>query len=101
MKTAATLISSAYFLLSLCFSPVIATPNNAPENPKSDALVQQGWEAWGKNDHRQVETHFRDALKEDPKNMRASIGLALLAEIETQDVQVWKTLHEMSSAISK
>jgi tetratricopeptide (TPR) repeat protein len=53
--------------------------------PDASTLVADGWKAWEKGDHEAVEGKFLEALKEDPNNSRAQLGLALLYSLQGKD----------------
>ena len=62
---------------------------------ESSNLVDEAWKAWEQNDHVQVEQKFQAAIKADPKNTRAYIGLAFLYEIQRKEKQSWETFKNV------
>jgi tetratricopeptide (TPR) repeat protein len=66
---------------------------NAQAGPeRSLALVAEAWKAWGENNQQQVEAKLTAALKEDPANTRASLGLYLLYRMQGKERQAWDAL---------
>jgi predicted Zn-dependent protease len=62
------------------------------DTARSSALVAEAWKAWGENSQSQVEAKFIAALKEDPSNLRAHMGLYLLYQMQGKEKQAWESL---------
>ncbi len=65
---------------------------------ESSVLVDEAWKAWEQNDHSTVEQKFQTAIKADPKNTRAYIGLAFLYEIQRKEKQSWEVFRNVMTS---
>jgi tetratricopeptide (TPR) repeat protein len=65
---------------------------------ESSNLVDEAWKAWEQNDHATVEQKFQAAIKADPKNTRAYIGLAFLYEIQRKEKQSWEAFRNVMAS---
>lgn len=75
-----------YFYISL-FALIIC--GTLPLFAQSSTLIDEAWKAWEQNDNVTVEQKFLAAIKADPKNTRAYIGLAYLYELQHRDKEAW------------
>jgi len=82
----------------LIFLLAAASPNS---NEKSNVFVEEAWKAWGENNQQQVEAKFTAALKEDLANVRASLGLYLLYEMQGKKREAWTALKSILQAKDK
>ncbi|MGH9853752.1 MAG: DUF3857 domain-containing protein, partial [Blastocatellia bacterium] len=83
-------------LLTLCLTFLFLNGAKAQTSPeKSHALVAEAWKAWGENNQPQVEAKLTAAIKEDPANTRASLGLYLLYHMQGKDRQAWDALKNV------
>lgn len=70
-------------LLVSCLMLILLSATGSLANPeKSQALVAEAWKAWGENNQPQVEAKLTAALREDPGNARAYLGLYLLYQMQ-------------------
>ncbi|HKA20622.1 MAG TPA: DUF3857 domain-containing protein [Blastocatellia bacterium] len=58
----------------------------------ADALVADAWKAWEQNNKQLVEAKFLAAIKEDPRNTRAALGLSLLYILQKKNAASWERL---------
>jgi hypothetical protein len=65
-------------LLILSIFLLLLQGRSAFANIAADALVADAWKAWYQNNQQLVEAKFLAAIKEDPRNTRAALGLSLL-----------------------
>jgi Tfp pilus assembly protein PilF len=72
-------------LASLAIVATATTLRATPPPGRTETLLADAWAAWEKGDQRQVETKFLDALKEEPSNARAQLGLMLLYSLQRRD----------------
>jgi len=56
----------------------------------SDSLVQMAWSAWNQNDRPAVERLFQSALRADPTNARAYLGLSYLYAYQDEQPAAWE-----------
>lgn len=61
-------------------------------------LVNQAWKAWSEGDQKGAETKLLDALKADPGNARANLGLSFLYGSQRNYAVAWKAYE---SALGK
>jgi len=78
-------IVKRYIPIFLIFNRIILA-----DSVTSAHLVDEAWEAWNKNDQALVEQKFREAIKADPGNTRAYVGLAYLYEMQYKFQEAWK-----------
>lgn len=62
---------------------------------KSDSLVREAWEAWERNDQREVESKFQAAIEEDDENARAYLGLSYLYTLQEKYEDSWKAFENI------
>jgi tetratricopeptide (TPR) repeat protein len=72
-----------FILVAMCLLPPLAGASS------SDSLVTLAWQAWNRNDQQAVEQWFNSALKADPRNARAQIGLAYLYSLQSHTEKAW------------
>lgn len=56
---------------------------------QSSTLIDEAWIAWEQNDNATVEQKFLAAIKADPKNTPAYIGLAYLYDLQHREKEAW------------
>src|SRR5215510_3478290 len=65
-------------ILSLSILLLLFQGRSVFANTAADALIADAWKAWERNNQQLVEAKFLAAIKEDPRNTRAALGLSLL-----------------------
>jgi tetratricopeptide (TPR) repeat protein len=77
----------------MCAALFILTTVNCLADPqKSQALVAEAWKAWSENNQQLTEAKLVAAVKEDPNNARAYLGLYLLYGMQGKDQKAWESL---------
>ncbi|MBK9246788.1 MAG: DUF3857 domain-containing protein [Ignavibacteria bacterium] len=69
--------------------------NTLPLFSQSSSLIDEAWKAWEINDNSTVEQKFLSAIKADPKNSRAYIGLAYFYELQHRDKEAWAVFRNI------
>jgi len=64
--------------------------------PTAARLVEEAWQAWNTNNQALVERKFQEAIKADPGNIRAYLGLAYLYEMQYKFQEAWKTYSNIT-----
>jgi tetratricopeptide (TPR) repeat protein len=61
--------------------------------PDPQALAESGWQSWNAQKTAEAETRFQQALKLDPLNGRAGIGLGLIRATACLDLQTGRVIN--------
>src|SRR5262245_14804931 len=86
-------------LLLSCLTLVLISAASSLANPeRSQALVAEAWKAWGENNQPQVEAKLTAALREDPGNARAYLGLYFLYQMQDKEREAWASLKNILRA---
>jgi tetratricopeptide (TPR) repeat protein len=82
-------------IITITFLVLISFTNALTTEDRSDSLVAQAWMYWGQNSQQKVEKGFRDAIRANPDNPRAYIGLTFLYEFQRKDVEAWDVFRKI------
>jgi tetratricopeptide (TPR) repeat protein len=79
-------IARRFILMFIIISQALSA-----DAPTSARLVEEAWQAWNTNEQKIVEQKFQEAIKADPTNTRAYLGLAYLYEMQYKFQEAWKS----------